>query len=76
MAPPTAKQVLLYGDFNDWNKGAPMAKSGDTWSVEIEIDSGEHEYKFMVDGVWFNDPNAVKQVPNIWGSENSLIVVK
>ena len=75
-APSTAKEVFLCGDFNAWGRGTPMKRKGDSWSADLEIAPGEHEYKFLVDGVWFNDPSAVKQVPNIWGSENSLIIVK
>ena len=74
--PKPAKEIFVCGDFNGWGREAPMAQLGKDWVSEMEIAPGEYEYKFLVDGIWFNDPNAVKQVPNLWGSDNSLLVVK
>ena len=74
-APAGAKKVLLAGDFTNWEKGAilmkPQGKIGE-WIARVDLTPGEHEYKFMVDGIWHNDPNA-RQKPNMWGSENSVI---
>jgi hypothetical protein len=46
-----------------------------SWTLELELPVGRHEYKFLVDGrQWWNDPEAHK-VPNFWGSENSYVDV-
>lgn len=75
--PPTpAKEVFVCGDFNGWGRGTPLAEKNGIWGADLEVALGEYEYKFLVDGIWFNDPEAVKQVPNLWGSDNSLLVVK
>lgn len=72
-----ASAVTLAGDFNNWSTTAdPMRSSGDgTWTVELDLAPGRHEYKFFVDGrEWWNDPDAPK-TPNAWGSENSYVDV-
>jgi 1,4-alpha-glucan branching enzyme len=71
------KKVFLCGDFNEWKVDALEMKNvgGGKFEAEVELEQGEYEYKFFVDGVWFNDP-AAPQEPNIWGSENSIIKVK
>ncbi|MFA5028447.1 MAG: isoamylase early set domain-containing protein [Candidatus Methylomirabilota bacterium] len=69
--------VALLGDFNQWNPSStPMRQIPDgTWWAEITLPPGQHEYKFLVDGrEWRNDPDAPR-VPNVWGSENSVVDV-
>ncbi|MBU1699142.1 MAG: glycogen-binding domain-containing protein [Candidatus Eisenbacteria bacterium] len=54
---PAALSVALAGDFNNWSATAnPMGKDGDLWSAVIELEPGQHEYKFVVDGQWMADP--------------------
>lgn len=71
-----AKTVELMCDFNGW-KGVPMAKGDDgVWSVKVDLPSGTHAYKFLVDGKdWVFDPdNPTKKTVD--GVENSSIEVK
>jgi 1,4-alpha-glucan branching enzyme len=71
-----AKQVFLAGDFNDWNERShPMQKTGEVWSLTLELPPGEHRFKYLVDGFWHNDLEAHKYVPNVWGSDDSVVVV-
>jgi 1,4-alpha-glucan branching enzyme len=71
-----AKQVFLAGDFNDWNERShPMHKSGEIWRLTLELQPGEYRFKYLVDGFWHNDLDAHKYVPNVWGSEDSVVVV-
>ena len=55
---PDAREVYLTGDFSNWNpKGIPMTKQPDgTWVARIDLEPGEYEYKFVVDGNWMTDP--------------------
>jgi len=72
-----ASTVAVAGDFNGWTTAAqPMQRQADgSWTLELELPAGRHEYKFFVDGrQWWNDPEAPK-VPNLWGSENSYVDV-
>ena len=70
-----AKEVYVCGSFNNWKK-LPMSKSTKDFVAIVELDEGEHEYKFMVDGQWINDPNSsdLKEVSG--GVQNNLIRVQ
>ncbi|MBI4279190.1 MAG: isoamylase early set domain-containing protein [Armatimonadetes bacterium] len=74
---PDARSVSLVGDFNGWDVTAtPMEPGLDgSWRITVDLPPGEHQYKFHVDGTWWNDPHDHKRVPNPWGSENSVVVV-
>lgn len=58
---PSAQNVCLVGDFNDWNASAqPMKKSRGGFSATVELDQGrDYQYRFLVDGQrWENDASA------------------
>ena len=56
---------------------APLADSdGDgVFEAILELESGRHEYKFIVDGVWKVDPANPERVRNNYGQLNSILVV-
>jgi len=70
--------VFLAGTFNDWNPCAdPLAKhSGGTWSRRLLLEPGEYEYRFIVDGLWQDDPTVSCRVANPFGGFNSVLVVE
>ena len=35
-----------------------MSRSQKDFVAMVELGEGDHEYKFLVDGQWFTDPNA------------------
>ena len=74
---PEARQVILMADFNQWNpKTHPMRKEENgVWRKTVMIDPGRYEYRFWVDGEWYNDPVITLRCPNSFGSENSIIEV-
>jgi len=77
---PWAKRVNLVGDFNDWDtRATPMEQDPEdyTWHVTLELEAGrEYQFRYLIDGEeWQNDWHADKYVPNIYGSENSVIVL-
>ena len=71
-----ANHVYLVGDFNDWDPTAlPLEHDGDgSWSAELELSPGDHEYLYLADGVWRADPTT-ELVPNPFGGVNSIISV-
>lgn len=71
-----AKAFYVVGDFNNWNTTAtPLQKSGSAWSVSLELDAGRtYEYRYLVDGKWFNDWHADDYKPNEHGGDNSVVV--
>jgi 1,4-alpha-glucan branching enzyme len=73
-AAPTARRVLLAGDFNDWDpEDMPMYKSSNgVWYLSVSLTPGRHEYRFIADGVWQDDPASQRKVANAMGSENCV----
>ena len=69
------KHVCLVGSFNNWDpKAKRMRKYKDgSYRARVNLDAGEHQYKFIIDGDWQHDPEAQNQVTNELGSLNSVI---
>ena len=70
------KKVELAGNFCDW-KPMWMAKqkAGD-FAKTVELPAGTHEYKFVVDGQWLQDPDHKDWVTNQYGTLNSIAVIQ
>jgi hypothetical protein len=74
-----AEQVYICGDFNGWQPaclrmiGKPEAG---LWEKRLPLQPGRYEYKFLVDGHWVHDPDARENVPNVYGSLNSVVDVE
>jgi 1,4-alpha-glucan branching enzyme len=77
LAAPTARRVSLAGDFNDWDpEDMPMYKSSNgVWYLSVSLTPGRHEYRFIADGVWQDDPASQRKVANAMGSENCVKTV-
>ena len=60
---PFAKRVILSGTFNNWDEESiHMKRKTDAWEIHLSLTPGEYEYKFIVDGMWIEDPaNPVKR---------------
>ena len=56
---PYAASVSLAGDFNNWSMDSTPLKRDDegVWSVIVDLEPGDYEYKFVVNGSeWIADP--------------------
>lgn len=69
--------VFVAGSFNGWNPQADAMKNtqGSVWEITINLKEGSHQYKFVVDGNWINDPNNSNQTPDGVGGFNNVITV-
>ena len=74
---PTARQVSLAGDFNNWDtKAGPMQRGPDgAWHLSVPLKPGRYEYRFFADEVWCDDPAAQQRAANSMGTENCVRVV-
>ena len=74
---PEAERVFLAGDFNNWDvKNLLMKKDNKgTWEASFTLPPGRYEYRFWVDGVWYDDPNAQERVENPFGSQNCVRII-
>ncbi len=76
---PGAESVYLCGDFNEWSPASlPMIPrvEGRLWERRLMLPPGRYEYKFIVDGIWLHNPDAGKNVRNVFGSLNSVAEVR
>jgi hypothetical protein len=74
---PEAARVSLAGDFNAWSPDdCPLEKSPEgLWERVIALPAGRHEYKFVVDGRWQNDPCCAEHASNPFDGENCVVIV-
>ena len=71
---PQANKVMLTGDFTSWEeKGISMKKNKNgLWKTSLNLAPGRHEYKFIVDGQWWLDPDNDDICFNSFGTQNSV----
>ena len=74
---PEAEAVCLAGRFNHWDPTArPLKRNGKgVWETRVSLEPGVHEYRFVVDGVWQDDPQCEAHSPNELGGTNCLVRV-
>jgi 1,4-alpha-glucan branching enzyme len=79
LAAPASSQVVVVGDFNDWDPAAtPLRPAGDgnTWVVELRLEPGRYHYTFLIDGRrWARDPSAPRAVESDFGAPVSVLTV-
>ena len=77
-AAAAAGEVILMGDFNDWNpKKHPMRNDGNgIWSKTGVLSPGKYEYKFFDDGKWKKDPQNDQFCSNWFGTQNSVLNIE
>ena len=74
---PLAREVILMGDFNQWNPKTHLMKKDKSgvWKKDTLLYPGRYEYRFLVDGQWRNDPNNHQTCANNFGSYNNIVMV-
>jgi len=74
---PEAHAVHVAGEFNNWSLDAtPLENTGSgEWSTRLPLRSGQYEYRFVVDGRWFEDPESSQRVANPYEGFNSVLTV-
>ena len=74
---PRATEVLLAGDFNNWQDGAEaMTKTDKGFTMTKVVPAGTiMKYKFISDGNWTADLKAPDTVDDGFGGKNGLVDV-
>ena len=72
-----AKEVLLAGDFTDWEKTPIKLQKGERgcWRAAVKLSPGQYRYKFVIDGQWKDDPRAAARHPNPYGTCDSVLEI-
>ena len=72
---PNAKEVHVVGDFNNWkiddSSRLEVNEEGE-WGKAFYLLPGQYRYKFVVDGLWFWDPQNTEKEPNPYGDFDSV----
>jgi 1,4-alpha-glucan branching enzyme len=72
-----AETAGLAAEFNDWNAEAnPMNRLKDgSFSLSLSLPTGQsYRFRYLLDGErWENDWQADAYVPNVYGSEDSVV---
>lgn len=72
-----AGEVILVGDFNNWNPDKHKMKhnGNGTWEKKLIFSPGTYEYKFCVDNNWMEDPENNLTCLNCFGTQNSVLTL-
>ena len=75
---PQATDVCVAGCFNRWHpQASPLKRNQEgVWTCTMSIEPGEHQYRFIVDGEWRDDPLNSSRCWNEFGTENCVLVVE
>lgn len=72
---PSAVDVLVAGSFNNWTPQAMTKGPYNLWRLTVQLAPGAHEYRFLVDSAWREDPNNPRKTRNDDGGFNSICEV-
>ena len=71
------KEVLLVGEFNNWNpeEGIALVAKKGAYKTVLKLETGKrYEYRYLVDGhIWTNDATPDAYVSNSFGTMNSVV---
>jgi len=73
---PTAKDIYLAGDFNEWkmnDESRFVRREDGCWEKRTELSPGRYRYKFVVDSEWILDPRNEATERNAFGTFDSVI---
>lgn len=74
---PNATEVAVVGSFNDWDvESHKLARGSDgLFATTLDLESGRHEYLFVVDGSWVLDPAATLTHDDGFGARNAVLEI-
>ena len=78
MKAESGSNVFVAGTFNNWDPTQYRMVDnphGGIFAADVLLPKGRHEYKFIVNGKWCEDPACTETTPNDCGSLNSVIQV-
>ena len=75
---PQAGSVSIAGDFSNWDPTNHPMKKGKkgVWKISLNLAPGTYQYKFFVDGAWYNDPSCSECMANPFGTLNCVKMVE
>ena len=74
---PKARSVALVADFTNWAQEPlelKQQKKG-RWKATTLLAPGSYQYRYLVDGQWWDDQDCQTRAPNPFGGENCVRVI-
>lgn len=79
--------VSLRASFNNWDEWPMEKKLDGTWRITLNLEPGEYQYKFFINGKWSQDmstaraggpidPNAIGYIYDGFGGQNAICRIK
>ena len=66
--------IYVAGDFNNWSPNMDkMEENSGLYETTLHLKKGKYAYKFVVDGNWLTDENAVEFIEDGFGGQNSIV---
>lgn len=72
---PVAHEVAIAGSFNKWIPQPMKRGAKGIWRISVPLPPGPHEYRFVVDSEWMEDPASAERAATPFGGFNSVRVV-
>lgn len=73
---PDARSVALAGEWNDWTAVPLRARDDGRWEAVLRLGPGAHRFSLVVDGERWVVPSGVPTMPDDFGGEAGLLVVR
>jgi hypothetical protein len=71
-----ARSVALAGEWNDWTPVPLRARDDGRWDAVVRLEPGAHRFSLVVDGERWVVPSGVPTMPDDFGGEVGLLVVR
>lgn len=72
-----AEKVIVTGSFNKWDEDDfEMKKTDKGWELTLQLRPNTYQYKFIVDGQWYHDPDNPNKIVNEYHGYNSVFTIK
>ena len=71
-AMPNSREVCVAGDFTEWKPQRMRKQKNGAYAVTLPLNTGRHQYKFLVDDAWMLDPENDQYAVSPIGTTNSV----
>ena len=71
-----ATTLEIAGDWSDWTPLPLRHEGSDRWSIELQLQPGTYKYALLVDGEHWTIPTGAPSLPDDFGGEVGLLIVR
>lgn len=71
-----ATSVAIAGDWSGWTAFPLRREASGRWSIELQLEPGVYKYSLLVDGQLWTIPEGAPTLPDEFGGEVGLLIVR